>query len=95
VAGCPILRNPGVACVWVTHKFKVFYDDRGKPLIEVGDADNVLWFAEGRAATRAEVAESIRTGLPLLEEMAVEPGAKEALQRQLLAVEAWLPRRKA
>src|SRR5262245_33040537 len=65
-AGCPILRNPGVALVWVTRNYKIWRDDEHKPLIRVDDPIEVSWWAQGRPATREEVEESIRTGYPIL-----------------------------
>lgn len=69
-AGAPLLRNPGVALVWVTRSFKVVRPPMGNAgyLCEIGDPVETLWFAEGRKATRAEVMASIDTGLPALQE---------------------------
>lgn len=66
--GLAILRNPGVTAVWNTRSFKLFPDGKGSALITVGDPESVFWFREGRAATREECEESIRTGLPKLDE---------------------------
>ena len=94
-AGCPILRNPGCCAVWTARDYKIFYDDKGKPLIEVGEAVSVEWYAEGRVATRAEVLASIESGLPLLEEKAREdkdPAAAMAeLHARVYAIEGLLP----
>jgi len=91
-SGCPILRNPGVALVWVARDYEIWHDEKGRPLIEMGDPLEVTWWAEGRAATRAEIEESIRTGMPLLEEMArTQEGAMEDLMRKRSAIEALLP----
>jgi hypothetical protein len=92
VSGCPILRNPGVVLVWITRRYEIWRDSKGSPLIEVGEPVEVEWFSEGRPATRAEVEESIHTGYPLLEQMAVEEGALEELRRRRAAVEALLPK---
>lgn len=69
-AGDPILRNPGVALVWVTRSYKVIRPDAGNAglLCEIGDPTETLWFAEGRSATRAEVLASMESGLPILRE---------------------------
>lgn len=69
-AGEPILRNPGVALVWVSRSFKAFRPELGNAgyLCEIGDPIETLWFAEGREATRAEVMASIDSGLPSLQE---------------------------
>jgi hypothetical protein len=72
-AGQAILRNPGVALVWVTRDYKRIRLDNGT-LFEVGTPLETLWFAEGRTATRAEIIESIQTGLPTLMEIANEDG---------------------
>jgi hypothetical protein len=76
-AGCSIPRNPGVALVWVTRYGKPFrslaqpeHGIRAGTLFDVGAPLEVLWFAEGRPATRAEVLASIDSGLPELERLA-------------------------
>ena len=73
-AGEMIQRNPGVSLLWTCkgwalnkHGYSIFRDPQGRPLIEIGNAVAVSWWKEGRPATRAEVEESVRTGLPLLE----------------------------
>jgi hypothetical protein len=65
--GLAIKRNPGVAAVWTTRDFKLFPDPQGRALIEVGEPSEVLWFAEGRPATRAECLASIESGYPILD----------------------------
>lgn len=75
--GVMIARNPGVALVWVTRSFKPFRAEGGV-LFEVGDPASVEWYAEGRAATRAEVMASIDSGLPLLR-AAAEPEGPSAV----------------
>jgi hypothetical protein len=79
-AGCSIPRNPGVALVWVTSDWKYFPapNNRGGQglLFMFGPYPiEVLWFAEGRPAARAEVEASIAGGLPALREMAAADGA--------------------
>ncbi|NUR04362.1 MAG: hypothetical protein HOY79_50015 [Streptomyces sp.] len=61
--GVMIRRNPGVTAVWVTNTWRMM---DGFQLFATGEPAEVLWFAEGRPATRAEVLESIATGMPLL-----------------------------
>lgn len=80
VGGDAIKRNPGVALVWWTLRYKVIGDGRGGVLIQVGNPERTMWFAQGREASRAEVMESIESGFPLLLEPAEaqdreEPGA--------------------
>lgn len=98
VSGHMIKRNPGATAIWVTRTYDVFDDGKGKPLIKIGPAECVEWYAEGRRATRAEVLASIESGFPLLDALCdneITPARREAartmlrLQRQ--AVEAWLP----
>lgn len=64
--GVMIARNPGVTLLWVTRSYKPFQADNGV-LFRIGPAEATEWYAEGRAATRAEILESIATGLPALE----------------------------
>ena len=62
-AGVFIKRNPGVAVLWISESYHLI-KDRGGVLFEVGKPVEVLWFAEGRKATRAEIMESITSGFP-------------------------------
>lgn len=73
--GIAIRRNPGTMAVWVTRSYKPIKAPGGV-LFTFGDPIEVQWFAEGRAATRAEVEASIASGLPLLEEEAAREGPK-------------------
>ena len=75
--GLGLKRNPGVIALWTTKRFDVRRVttgplDIGNPglLFELGLPVHVQWWAEGRAATVDEVDESVRTGLPHLEELA-------------------------
>jgi hypothetical protein len=63
-AGEMIKRNPGVALVWVTKRYEAFPDGKGGTLFDIGEPHAVEWYAQGREASRAEVLESIETGLP-------------------------------
>jgi hypothetical protein len=68
-AGTAIMRNPGVAMVWVVKgPVNLKEDGRGNHLCHLQDPVRVEWYAEGREATRAEVEASIESGLPLLVE---------------------------
>lgn len=93
-----IERNPGVCAVWTTTGYELFRDGRGGTLIRMGDPEKVEWFAMGRPATRAEVIESIHTGIPILRGMCDKEETAEdraASHRQLDAMraelEGWLP----
>ncbi len=69
--GIMIDRNPGVALVWITTTPSY---DPGVGLFGLGEPERVRWFARSRKATRAEVMESIESGLPILREMAEQDG---------------------
>lgn len=76
-AGESILRNPGVALVWTSrdwHPYRVPEEHGGGVLFDIGNPTSTEWFAHGRDATREEVEESIRTGLPILVDSASEQG---------------------
>jgi hypothetical protein len=82
-----ICRNPGVSLIWVTREVRPFSVTRpggGRSVMfRLGDPAETYWFREGRRATRAEVLESIETGLPALQLMATQEGpeAEAALDR--------------
>ena len=61
-----IKRNPGATMILITKSYRIFHDAKGNPLCEMGDPVEVLWFFEGREATRAEVEKSIEDGMPNL-----------------------------
>ncbi len=64
--GVHIKRNPGVSLLWTTLGYRVFSGGNG-PLIEMySPPSSMEWYYKGRMATREEVEESIRTGLPFL-----------------------------
>ena len=94
-AGFVLKRNPGAVAVWITRTFKPFRPHAGNAgvLFQIGAPETVLWFAHGRAATRAEVLASIDSGYPSLLELAQAEGgeAVAALERQRLAVMPLLP----
>lgn len=91
-AGEGIMRNPGVALLWITRTFTMFSDGRGGRLISVGDPLEVEFYAEGRLATRAEVVASIESGVPLLlKGMVYSPQGIAALQRSKAEFERLLP----
>lgn len=68
VPGFHLDRNPGVALIWIARHYETFRPHAGGEglLFEMGEPIELLWFAQGRPATRQEVAESIETGLPTL-----------------------------
>lgn len=66
VGGVMIKRNPGVILLWITKGYRVVKDDEGF-VLRLGAPTEVAWYREGRFATRAEVLESIESGLPALQ----------------------------
>jgi hypothetical protein len=95
---CPghmIRRNPGASLLWTTREYTLFGDGRGGVLFHFGEPRSVEWFYEGRPATREEVEESVRTGLPILEDLARgQSGAMAELARMKVALERLYPRAK-
>lgn len=70
-AGIMIRRNPGVTLIWVTPRclpFQASHGQAGYLYRFDGDPTALHWFREGRPATRAEILESMETGLPALQE---------------------------
>ena len=66
-AGNALDRNPGCSALWDCHSrpYQKFPDGRGGILFRLPDPDRVTWWSEGRAATREEVLESMRSGTAL------------------------------
>jgi hypothetical protein len=83
-AGLMLRRNPGVTLLWTTLHYSVFKDGRGGALFNVGDPECVEFFAEGRKATRAEIMESIDSGLPTLREMAERDGPDAVAELEVM-----------
>ena len=85
--GMHIMRNPGVALVWVTRDYSIRQVPREEGsnegvLFKLGEPSEVAWYAEGRLATREEVMQSIDSGLPILREIAEKHGEMRLLKRQ-------------
>lgn len=93
-AGFMIRRNPGVSLLWTTRSYRCVGDGAGGVLFSFGDAEETEWWAEGKPATRLQVDASIRTGLPILEEMARAEGedALKQLQEMLGRFQPFLPK---
>lgn len=90
-AGIHLDRNPGVTLLWITKSYRPFNVPNGL-LIRIGQPLELLWFAEGRKATHAEIIKSINGGYPSLLKVAAEEGpeAVEALAACRRWVEAQL-----
>jgi|SRR5712671_6921709 len=93
VPGFGIMRNPGVALVWITTGYEVIDDQKGGFVFRIGGPVGLLWYAEGRQATRAEVMASIESGLPILQAAAKDdgPDAEAALAQQAIAALELVP----
>jgi len=94
-AGYALARNPGVAMVWITREYEIYRSPAGGSgyLLEMGEPEEVLWYREGRRATRAEVQEAIDAGIHSLENLArLEEGGLAALQRAVNRFERHLPK---
>lgn len=91
--GVLIERNPGVYCLWETETYRRFRAPGGL-LCAIGEPQKVEWVREGRPATRAEVVESIDSGMPLLtaEAMKEGPEALADLTSYRARVERYLPK---
>jgi hypothetical protein len=87
-----IRRNPGCTLVWTVRKYEAFKVDGGI-LFDVGEPEHVRWYREGRPATRAEILESIDSGMPILRKAAEEDGEAglEELDRRYAALAPLLP----
>jgi hypothetical protein len=86
IAGEAIMRNPGATIIWITREYRVFRPDPKKAgvLFKLGAPEHISFWREGRPATRAEVLESIDSGLPILKGIATQQGddALAALDHQ-------------
>jgi len=90
-AGIAIMRNPGVTAVLVTRDWKPFRDGLGGVLVRMGEPERVEWYAHRRRATRAEVDESISSGLHLLRAEAAKDDAQAELDEYIANAQRWLP----
>lgn len=72
--GNMICGNPGAVLVWVSRTWRPVRADRGY-LIDVGEPVATSWYREGRKASRDEVCDVMRRGLPALLDIAEREGA--------------------
>jgi ferredoxin len=92
-AGIHLDRNPGAMTLYQTGSYKPFRAGDGV-LFRLGRPIKVDWYSQGRRATRAEIEESVNSGLPHLMRLANEDGpeAVEALHAaHRAAVELYPP----
>ena len=80
--GIMIERNPGVTLIWECLSYRATRQPEGGLLFHIGSPQRTSWWREGREATRHEIIDSIRTGLPHLQRVAEAegPGAIQLLQ---------------
>jgi hypothetical protein len=71
--GDMIQSNPRLAIVWTIKRYQLVQVN-GRVVFDIGTPEHVRWYTEGRLATRAEVLESIHSGLPALYEHAKARG---------------------
>lgn len=90
--GIMIERNPGVTLVWWSMRWTPFRAGDGF-LFNIGEPLRTLWFREGRPASRAEVLESVESGMPALQALADQDGveAKAELRLRRHQLELLLP----
>lgn len=82
--GVMVERNPGVTLLWYTRRHHLLTVRNRPPavdgvLFQLGRPFKLEWYCRGRAATRAEVLESIESGLPLLREAAEKNDGPEGM----------------
>jgi hypothetical protein len=89
--GAAIAHNPGATALWTTRDQQPVDDGKGGILFRMGDPHEVLWFAEGRAATRAEAADALAAERETLAELVsrdtagnADPAALEAAYQAAL-----------
>jgi hypothetical protein len=83
-----IKRNPGVAVCWTTLSYHIRHVEAGV-LFGLGDPVDLSWWARGRPADRAEILDSITSGLPILR-AAAELGGEAAIAELEAATERGL-----
>jgi hypothetical protein len=83
-------RNPRVTLLYTTRIMRPFRAPTGGGgiLFRLGEPTSLEWYREGRPASRAEVEESVRTGLPFLEELARQEEDQAAALADLHALQA-------
>lgn len=80
VAGISLDHNPGVMVIWVTTDYHAISDGAGGVLFQVHEPTNLLWYAEGRKATREETLAAFNKGLPFLREIAAKNDGPEGVK---------------
>lgn len=93
-AGVMLRRNPGVALVWTVRRgeWRLFPDEQGRPLIDIGEPVRADWWVRGERATREEVEASVEAGLPALRAMTESPDERIVLASQVAIARRFYPR---
>lgn len=85
-------RNPGMVAVWVADDIRL---ERvpGGDLFTFGDPTSLLWFTQGRAASREEILAAFANAVPFLEAVAKDdgPAGMKELDRLVTRARALLP----
>ena len=87
--GAAVAHNPGVTAIWTTRSHQPFADGKGGLLFQMGDPHEVLWYAEGRIASRPEANEALDQEMALLRQLTRDgAGGAEPPPEELTALEA-------
>jgi len=95
--GIMLKRNPGATALYITEYYQLTRVESGH-LVHLGSPERVIWYAEGKLATRAQVEASINSGYPLLLEVAQAHDGAEGvalLEQQLKQAQLLLPHEEA
>lgn len=86
-----LLGNPGATAIYITKQFKP-YTVPGGWLIRLGEPLEVLWYCEGKPASRAQIEAVLEQRLPLLAEVAAkQEGGTERLAKMVSIARQYLP----
>lgn len=77
--GIHLDRNPGAVALYQSGKCKAFRAGGGV-LFQLGPPIRIDWWARGRTATRAEILDSITSGLPHLTKLAEAEGPDAVME---------------
>ena len=88
-----VLHNPGVCAVWTTRAFRIVPVDNGV-LFHLNDPVDVMWFSQGKPATRGEVVQAMDRGLAIMIDEAREDSeqAVQALLQAIARMRQYLPK---
>jgi hypothetical protein len=87
-AGTPVQENPGVTAVWLSTRWRPQRVGHGV-LFDIGEPAEVLWYTEGREATRAEAARAMQVGIDRLKAADAEDPHGNPVQLAIEVYRAW------